>query len=229
MCFSSQASFVAGAAIIACSGLTIRLALQMGERFLPLASFPLFFGIQQLSEGFLWVSIDDPSANPSSAAALTFLFFAYLFWPFWVPLSAASIESDRRRRLIFQGVCGIGFCLGLLLYLPVLLSPANLDIGLAQHSIQYENIETFPSEITRNFARVFYALVICVPLVGSSDKGLRGFGYLIVVSVALGFFFASHAFTSIWCFVAAGLSAYIYFVLKFHYWEVDGLGGPAKG
>ena len=79
MCFSSQASFVAGAAIIACSGLTIRLALQMGERFLPLASFPLFFGIQQLSEGFLWVSIDDPSASPSSAAALTFLFFAYFF------------------------------------------------------------------------------------------------------------------------------------------------------
>lgn len=214
MCFSSQASFIAGAALVSCSGLTLRLAWQKGARYLPLASFPLFFGVQQISEGFLWLSIEDTKAGPSVAAALVFLFFAYWFWPFWVSLSSSILESDRLRRRVFGLICAIGFCLGMLLYLPVLLMPENLDIYLAKHSIQYEHSDMFPTENIKFVARLFYSAVICIPLVGSTDEKLRSFGYLILISVVTGFFFASHAFTSIWCFVAAGLSAYIYFVLR---------------
>ncbi|WP_170604219.1 DUF6629 family protein [Ruegeria arenilitoris] len=229
MCFSSQASFIAGAALVAFSGFTIREAFQKGVRFLPLASFPFFFGVQQMSEGFLWVSINSSYSSPSAAAALVFLFFAYLFWPTWVPLSASLIEVDRRRQQIFQAICGIGVGLGMFLYLPVLFSPESLNIGIAKHSIQYENSQLYPKEATKNIARLFYALVICIPLVGSSDKGLRGFGFLIVVSVVVGFFFASHAFTSIWCFVAAVLSVYIYCVLHFRYPDTHQLVGRAEG
>lgn len=228
MCFSSQASFLAGAALVTSSGLTIRLALQKGCRYLPLASFPLFFGVQQFSEGFLWVSISNSWTSGSLEAALIFLFFAYFFWPFWVPLSVSLIELDRRRKLIFQGICGIGFSLGALLYLPVFVSPESLEIKLVKHSIQYENAQMFPTEATKYIARLIYSLVICIPLIGSSDKRLRGFGYLIVISVAFGFFFAAHAFTSIWCFIAAVLSAYIYFVLHNLTSETRGLVDSAK-
>ncbi len=229
MCFSSEASFVAGAALVACSGLTIRLAVRKGVRYLPLACLPLFFGLQQISEGFLWVSINTPDASQSVAAALVFLFFAYWFWPFWVPLSAALIEPSLRRRRFFQVICGLGFGLGMFLYLPVLWAPDTLDIELSKHSIQYNNVRMFPTETTKIIARLLYALVICIPLVGSSDKGVRGFGYLIVASVAAGFLFASYAFTSIWCFFAAILSVYILYVLRYGKPEADQWAGTAKG
>ena len=216
MCFSAQASFIAGAGLIACSGLTISMAWQRGGRYLALASLPLFFGLQQVSEGFLWVSLNTHSGSPSVGAALTFLFFAYFFWPFWVPLSAALIETAPNRRLIFKGICGLGACLGLALYLPVLISPETLDIRQIRHSIQYGNLHVMPSEVAKTIARLIYALMICVPLVFSSDEALRGFGYLIILSVAFGFVFVSYAFTSIWCFIAAILSAYILLVLRRH-------------
>ncbi|TMV04770.1 hypothetical protein FGK63_16940 [Ruegeria sediminis] len=213
MCFSAQASFIAGAALVTCGGVTLHMARQAGARYLPLASLPLVFGLQQVSEGVLWLSFDT-AAGPSLAAALVFLFFAYWFWPFWVPMSSAMIETDPRRRRVFSGIAVLGFCLGALLFLPVLLGPDKLDIYLMKHSIRYENAQMFPNEGAKLAARLVYAAVICAPLIGSSLPQLRGFGYLILASVAAGLLFASYAFTSIWCFLAAVISAYIYVVLR---------------
>lgn len=55
MCFSATASFTAGTALSAVGGLTLRKS--RGKAELPLALVPLMFGIQQLSEGVLWVSL----------------------------------------------------------------------------------------------------------------------------------------------------------------------------
>ena len=55
MCFSATASFTAGTALSAVGGLTLRKS--RGKAELPLALVPLIFGIQQLSEGVLWVSL----------------------------------------------------------------------------------------------------------------------------------------------------------------------------
>lgn len=212
MCFSSEASFIAGGALIACSAVTLRMGARLGARTLPLAAFPLVFGLQQISEGGLWRSFD--TGIPSIPAAQVFLFFAYLVWPVMVPLSAALIEPDPARRRLFHRVCALGVVLGLLLYLPVLLWPAGLDISLVKHSIHYVTPTIYPSPGMNRFGRLVYAAIICTPLIGSSHLGLRGFGYLVLASVGLGFVFASHAFTSIWCFLAAGLSAYMLIVLR---------------
>ncbi len=217
MCFSSEASFIAGGALIACSVVTLRIGARiggrLGARVLPLAAFPLVFGLQQISEGFLWLSFDTPS-GPSIPAIQVFLFFAYLLWPVVVPLSVALVEPDPIRRRLFHRITAMGAALGLLLYVPGLLWPTALEASLVQHAIQYVTPTIYPSPGMNTLGRVIYAAIICTPLLGSSHAGLRGFGFMVLGSVVLGFVFAAHAFTSIWCFLAAGLSAYMLVVLR---------------
>ncbi len=69
-------------------------------------------------------------------------------------------------------------------------------------------------ETYRVMARVIYAVIVCAPLMLSSQSPVRVFGFLILISVLVGFSFASYAFTSIWCFLAAGLSVYMIVVLR---------------
>ncbi len=212
MCFSAGASFALGGALIAGGAATLRGGLARGPRWLGFAAFPLLFGIQQVSEGVLWLSIREGEA--SDAAARIFLFFAYLLWPILVPLSSALVEPDRVRRRLFAALAVMGGALGLLLYLPVILTPDTLSVTLAQHSIRYEHLGAMNSEARMVVARMIYAAIICLPLLLSSWREIRIFGALVLASVILGFAVASYAFTSIWCFLAAVLSGWLWYALR---------------
>ncbi|WP_293678639.1 DUF6629 family protein [uncultured Phenylobacterium sp.] len=59
MCFSATASFSAGAALLVIGTVTARRAQR--PRKLPFALIPVLFGVPQLIEGALWLSV------PSSA------------------------------------------------------------------------------------------------------------------------------------------------------------------
>jgi len=214
MCFTAEASFVLGAGLVACGSVTFRYARTDDRRYTALAGLPFFFGIQQIAEGVLWLRLDAGSPGNTVLPMLVFLFFAYWFWPVWVPLSAALIEPRRRRQRIFALCSMAGAILGGALFLPVLLHPEVLNISIVRHSIQYSNPEMFPYEEAKLFARVIYAAIICIPLLLSSLAQVRVFGWLILGSVIFGFLFLSYAFTSVWCFLAAVLSAYIYIVLR---------------
>lgn len=224
MCFSAEASFVAGAILVPGGLLAIRTARQVDRRYLGFACFPLFFGIQQISEGIIWLSIEDGMRPGLIPPALVFLFFGYGVWPFWVPLSARMVEADSRRRWIFAGLAALGLGLGLMLFLPVLIYADTLKISLIRQSILYEGTLIFPSDLSKIIIRLIYSGIICIPLVASNDPGIRQFGYLIVASVMIGFLFASYAFTSIWCFLAAIVS--IYLVFLFH--GLKKLAGAAR-
>lgn len=57
MCFSATASFTAGTALVAVGGLTVHRS--RGKAELPLALVPMLFGVQQLTEGVLWLNMDN--------------------------------------------------------------------------------------------------------------------------------------------------------------------------
>ncbi|MCA0871583.1 hypothetical protein LCL97_12155 [Seohaeicola saemankumensis] len=214
MCFSAEASFVLGTGLVVCGGATLRSAFAGDRRYAALAGLPLFFGIQQISEGVLWLRLDAGSAGNTELPMLIFLLFAYWFWPVWVPLSAALVEPRRRKQRTFALCSMAGAILGGALFLPVLLHPEVLSISIVRHSIQYSNPEMFPYDGAKLLARAIYAAIICIPLLLSSVAQVRVFGWLILGSVIFGFLFLSYAFTSVWCFLAAVLSAYIYIVLR---------------
>lgn len=53
-------------------------------------------------------------------AALGFMFFAYLLWPFLVPLAVGRAEPKPERRRICRRFAMVGLLIGLSLYLPLL-------------------------------------------------------------------------------------------------------------
>ena len=55
MCFSANASFIAGATISAIGVVTLKKVKAPSQ--IVFASIPLIFGVQQLSEGVLWLTI----------------------------------------------------------------------------------------------------------------------------------------------------------------------------
>ena len=137
MCFSSGASLAVGGVLIACSAITVPLALRNSLKLLPLSTYPLFFGIQQIAEGCLWLDLEGYDYSNGLQAATVFLFFAYWFWPTWVPLSAAIAEPDRFRKRVFTVFTLFGIVGGALLYLPLLFDPTLPQIEIVRHSIRY--------------------------------------------------------------------------------------------
>ena len=65
MCFSATASFVAGSTLAAIGATTIRMTSRRAE--IPFAMIPLLFGVQQLTEGMIWLSFRGESHLPNAA------------------------------------------------------------------------------------------------------------------------------------------------------------------
>lgn len=213
MCFSATASFITAAALIPVGIYSLNKAFQHEKNYLALAAFPLFFGIQQLFEGGLWLALEDPSGMPTHALSMGFLFFAYFFWPFWVPVAALLIEKNQARHTIFLILSVIGFAFGASLYVPLFIYPEWMSVSLDQNSIVYEPALIYDGIIPRAAIKIFYAAIVAISLLFSSVKTVRIFGIMIFTSVVGTAFFFAYAFVSIWCFFAAILSAYIVYII----------------
>lgn len=212
MCFSATASFAAGAVLIPMGAVAMARARRSNPAYLSLASFPLLFGLQQMLEGWLWLSLGT-AGGASRLAALGFLVFAYLLWLVLTPLAVWRVEPHPGRRRLFLVLAGIGAAYGLSLFLPLLLAPDWLRVALVRGSILYDTRTIYDGVLSRTFLRAVYVGVICGPLLACTAPGVRGFGILVTLSVAVAFLFATHAFTSIWCYLAAGVSAWLLLVI----------------
>jgi hypothetical protein len=209
MCFSAAASFVAGGVLIPLGGVALVQAWKTDRRYLVLAAFPALFGAQQIVEGVLWRSLDNPGLPVSHGAAMVFLFFAYLLWLVLTPLAVFFVEERAWLRRVFLAVTVFGAAYGLSLFAPLLVTPAWLTVDLARGSILYDTRLIYDDVVSKTLLRVTYAGVICLPLLASTAPGVRLFGVLVTLSVAVAFLFATYAFTSIWCYFAAVVSAWI--------------------
>src|SRR5262249_7512718 len=77
VCFSAEASFAVGIALIPAGVYCLWAAALKKPSFLGLAAVPIFFGIQQISEGFVWQGRVSASEKiETQTASLVFLFFA---------------------------------------------------------------------------------------------------------------------------------------------------------
>src|SRR5690606_8023290 len=100
-----------------------------------LALIPWFFAIQQASEGFVWLKIPE-----GIAAKNIFLFFAYVFWPIWIPFSLYFAEENPIRKQLLTLCLGIGLAVGCFL-MPVIPQTAAVEYS---HSLQY--IQNTPTD-----------------------------------------------------------------------------------
>ena len=84
MCFSASASFGAGVVLSVIGVASIKKAKSPTQ--IIFASIPLIFAVQQITEGFLWLSLTHSNfASLKQVTTYIFLFFAQIVWPIWVP------------------------------------------------------------------------------------------------------------------------------------------------
>lgn len=200
MCFSAGASFVTSG-VLAGAGTAI---VQKTKRFRAIAFIPLLFAIQQFIEGLQWIA-----PHPSELSIIlgyTYLLFAFVLWPTYVPLSVLAAESDKKRRNILTGFFIAGALTSTALLFILLAEP--LQILMTAHGINYQIAVPFI-----NASAAWYALIITGSLLASSHRFIRYFSILVFTSAVLTMIFFFQAFTSIWCFFAAVLSLYIFFAL----------------
>lgn len=214
MCFSAEASFITAAVLVPVGGYCIQAALRKRWSYVALAAAPLFFGIQQIFEGFVWLGIERHDPAMIQWTSLGFLFFALGFWPFWIPLSAFFVEE------IFWRKCWIGTMtlLSLVwmfgLYGPIFLDPERwLTTQVVHYSIYYNYFDLPIYQMTSpTVLRLLYLATIVVPYASTSNREVVGLGILLIVSAVLSHFVFAHAFVSVWCFFAAVLAGYLGYV-----------------
>lgn len=229
MCFSPEASLAAGVALLPVGAYALGAAWRKDRRYLPVAAMPLVFGVQQLFEAVVWLGLGRSDAGLVKPAALAFLFFAVAFWPVWIPFAAAAVEPRPPWRRLFAALAVVGLAVGCGCYVA---AAANFDewvaVTVVGHSIRYDLSGIPGAETAAGWAwQALYLGAACVPMLLSRDRRLRVFGLAVAVSAVVTHVAFRYAFTSVWCFFAALLSAHICYVL---YRLPDGAAevGPAQ-
>jgi hypothetical protein len=202
MCFSAPVSLISsGVLVLAGTGSMLKAKKNM--RYV--AAVPFIFAIQQFLEGMQWIAIN------SGAAALVigylFLFFAFLVWPVYIPLTVYLNEKNKQRRKIIKYFLIIGSLITVYLFAALYSQPMNIAVVI--RSICYDI--NFP---LRTFVGILYVLILCGSLFLSSDKYFRFFGLLMFVSSMFSWFVFKTTFTSVWCFFSAVLSVLIYLYFR---------------
>ncbi len=206
MCFSAQASFIASGVL----GIIGLYSLNKASRKqIPLALVPTLFSVQQAFEGIVWLTYANPAyAMLNTISVYGFCFFAFAFWPFWVPLTALLMEKDVQRKKLLQLLLILGSGVASFLVFAV----AKLGIGTTVSCSHIKYSVLIPG-IFGDIGAVLYCIATIAPFLVSSIRWMPLFGFLTLCSVGVTYFFYYAFFTSVWCFFAAALSAIIVFII----------------
>lgn len=201
MCFSATASFTAGGALTAVGALTVHKS--RGKVELPLALVPLLFGVQQITEGVLWVSLRHDLPGLEAWATYVYSLFSHVLWPIFIPFAILLVETSRRRRRAIGAFLALG--LGVGLYLLYFLIRYPVTARIHSQSIFYDSPHLFIAGVVG-----LYLLATCGTGLLSSHWCLRVFGVLAFVLAVVAYQVSIHTWVSVWCFYAAVLSLLIF-------------------
>ena len=208
MCFSAQASFTSGAVLTTIGIGTFKQAGESERKLF--AAIPFLFGLQQLAEGVLWVTLKSGGDElVQNVAAHMFLVAALIVWPLMVPASIWMMEEVKNRKKILAGLMVAGGLLSL--FYAVCLIFYKITPQIQSFHIVYLN--NFPSLLAGGSFGVYFAATV-VSIFVSSVKRMGLFGILITISLVVTGLFYQEYLTSVWCFFASLMSVSIYWVLS---------------
>ena len=206
MCFSASASFIAGTTLCATGVATLKSTEARTE--LPFAMIPLLFGIQQLTEGVIWLTFLHDA--PLLQQTMTYLYsgFSHVLWPMYVPFAIGIMEAVRwRKRAIFAFEV-VGVTVGLYLLYFIVTLPVVAQV-CGEH-IVYVSPHFFLIPVM-----ALYLAATCVSFFFSSHGFVKLFGVLMFLFFIAAYLVHVMALFSIWCFFAAILSLLIFLHLRF--------------
>ena len=126
MCFSAAASFVAGTSLSAIGVTTLRRAETKTE--VPFAAIPLLFGIQQLTEGVIWLTFRHDAPPLKQSMTYVYSGFCHVLWPLYVPFAMSFMETARWRTRAFSAFQAAGLLVGLYLLCSIVTRPIVAEL-----------------------------------------------------------------------------------------------------
>lgn len=206
MCFSATASFVAAGTLSVAGVATVRAAQDRSE--LPFAAIPLLFGVQQFTEGVIWLTFGHDAPVLRQVMTYVYSAFSHVLWPIYVPFAMGLMETVRWRRRAMSWLQIAGLAAGLYLLYSMVARPIVAEV-ISRHIVYVTPHFYLPAVI------VLYVAATCVTSLFSSHRFVVLFGLLALASFVGAYLFAAHALISIWCFFAAILSLLIYLHLRY--------------
>ena len=201
MCFSAGASFGASA-IVAVAGV-VSIKKIKTKRQIMFASIPILFSMQQLSEGFVWLTFTHREyLQWQNIPVMIFLFLAQVLWPVWVPLSMLLVEKEGRRRIALKILACVSLVLAPLQAYRLFFYPFDAQPTL--NHIHYSLDFSIPHY--GFILNIFYFLATIVPPFLATSKRIRMLGILNLASFIVTVIFFGKDVISVWCFFAAFLS-----------------------
>ncbi len=208
MCFSTEASFGAGAILTVVGVVTLRKTQSRSQ--LAFAAIPLIFGIQQFTEGFVWLSLSNTDyAYLKQTPVYLFLIIAQVIWPLWIPLSIFLLEKEERSKKLLAGLMAIGLILSLgVIYN---LNTYSVKAEVMEHHIHY--FLGIPKWMKPLGAFLYFLPTVISPFI-SSVKRTNFLGMAILTSYLVSKLFFEQNVISVWCFFAGLMSVIVYVVIK---------------
>lgn len=224
MCFSATASFGASAVLGVIGIITVAKAKTNPQRVF--ATIPLIFAIQQLTEGFLWLSLKNTNlAAWQSSLTYIYLVFAMAIWPFWIPFTIWLLEKDVKRKKIMNlfvwigAVVAVGVGVILSLYRVEAITPFCYNCpGSSTESLRHHlHYEFAIPQIVKNLIIAFSVLYIVATIITpfiSSIKKMRWLGIVFLASYLFAVTMYHGFVISVWCFFAATLSFVVLWIIS---------------
>ncbi len=201
--FFAILNFTLSGAIILVGILTLMKVSEPKE--VVFATLPLFFGLHQFAQGFVWLGMEHLiSPRALEMAEMAFALYAKGLLQFWVPLAIWLLEPPGRRKNIVGALALLGLLLTL--YSVWALSAAPMHVYVRNHSLVYDTPKT-----EYFWLGVGYVLTTIGSLILSSSISIRLFGWLNFFGLTLVWLVKPYAFTSLWCLYAAAVSVLLYF------------------
>ncbi len=206
MCFSATASFTAAGFLAVFALIAHRMVQHPRQRLF--ATIPLLFAVQQAAEGIVWLSFKDESLLfLRMPAAYIFLFFAFMVWPTWIPVSLAQLCRWRSwYASLFFVLVGIAtsIFLGFHMFTHPLIVQAN------NHHIIYR----YPhSQLWYWLTTASYLVATVGPFMYQPSYLMKLSGFFLFATSVVSYIVYFEAFASIWCFFGALLSVLVCILL----------------
>ena len=209
MCYSASASFMTSAVLFSSGIYTIYQALKYHPSYFYIALIPIFFAIQQATEGLIWLTLEHPALNIQFLEKL-YLFFAFFFWPSYISWATYKIEIQPKKQKKLLVCLILGLILGVSIYIPILFGWIHFKAFSLQHSICY-NVHI--DDIKLYIYSLTYLSILFIVTFISSNKKLRIFGIFVLIAFITTMYCFRYAFASIWCYMAAITSIYLFYVI----------------
>jgi hypothetical protein len=208
MCFSAGASFTAGVLLTFIGAETLRKVHKPSQ--LAFAAIPVFFALQQFTEGGLWLTIGIPQyARHEGIFTLVFLGMAQIIWPILIPVAVLLLEEKRRRKKILAGLLLVGMGIGFVYAHRLAVHPVHAAI-LGRHIVYQDTSPSFSEVLTITL----YLGATIAPLFVSSQRRVYLLGAIMGLSFIVAALFYIRCLTSVWCFFAAVISFVVYYLVR---------------